>query len=80
MDSRIDSGILREACKKIVDRLAELRAQAVLLLVVPILYLFEVTFREASNDDAVLHRFRRRSATSLQLDSASGFVRRSSNR
>lgn len=62
------------------DYAAELGAKAGLLSVVPVLCLFEVTFSEASNDDVVLHRLRRRSATSLHGDSAPGSICRSSKR
>jgi|SRR5687768_16143078 len=80
MDSWVDPWVVGEASKEIGDCAAELDTEPGLLFVVPVLGLFEVTLGEASNDDVVLHRLRRRSATSLQGDSAPGSFCRSSKR
>ena len=73
MDSRINPWVVGETREKIRDSAAELGTKTRLLLVVPVLGLFEVTFRQASNNDVVIHLFERRSATSLHGDSAEGF-------
>lgn len=80
MDARVDPWVVGETFEKVGDYAAELGAKTGLLSVVPVLCLFEVMFSEASNDDVVLHRLRRRPATSLHGDSAPGFVWRSSKR
>lgn len=72
--------VVGKTSEEIGDRAAELATKTRLLLVVPVLGLFEVVFRQASNNDVVLHRLERRSATSLHGDSAPGFFCRSSNR
>ena len=80
VDSRVHRWVVGETIKEIGDRSAEVVTKAGLLLVVPVLGVFEVAFSQASNDDVVLHRLERRSATSLHGDSAAGFLCRSSNR
>src|SRR5688572_8856323 len=80
MYTGINSWVLGETFEQIGDRFEELGTKVVLLFGIPILGIFEITFRETSNDDVVLHRLRRRSATSLHGDPASGFFWCSSNR
>lgn len=70
MNLRIDLRACSEASKELIDGLAKLGTEAGPLLVVPVFGCLEVTLGEPANTDLVL---RRRSATSVQGDSDSGF-------
>ena len=80
VDARVNPWIVGKALEQVGNCAAKLGTKTRPLFVVPVLGLFEIAFSETSNDDVVLHRLRRRSATSLHGDSAAGFFCRSSNR